>query len=69
MKSVGKTLFNTLVGCIGVGVMFGVWDACKTYASFATSLASYDEGFKTGVEIGKKISKNEESKNEEEESD
>lgn len=57
MKSILNILGRTVAGCVGAGVMFGVWDALKTYATTDAAKDAYDEGFEKGLEMGKKMPK------------
>lgn len=60
MKSILNILGRTVVGCVGAGVMFGVWDALKTYAATEATRDAYNEGYERGVEVGKLYSKKDE---------
>lgn len=60
MKSILNILGRTVVGCVGVGVMYGVWDAFKTYAIADAARDAYNEGYEKGVEVGKLYSKKDE---------
>lgn len=60
MKSIFNTLGKTLVGCVSVGIMFGLWNACTTYAASDATKDAYNEGYEKGLEMGKKIPETEE---------
>ena len=60
MKSILNILGRTVAGCVGAGLMLGVWDSLKTYAATDAAKDAYNEGYERGVEVGKLYSKKDE---------